>query len=78
MIVLELLKKGDLRKCLISMQSYNTREGISEIDENELLNFCCQIASGMVYLSSKGFVHGDLAARNILLSDGKICKVKSE
>ena len=29
----------------------------------------------MVYLSGKGFVHRDIAARNILLSHNNICKV---
>ena len=39
------------------------------------LDFCCQIARGMEYLSKKAFVHRDLAARNILLSEQGTCKV---
>ena len=40
-----------------------------------LLQFCKEIAAGMVYLSGKQFIHRDLAARNILVSEKMICKV---
>ena len=40
-----------------------------------LLNFCCQIAQGMSYLTEKLFVHRDLAARNVLLDSEYTCKV---
>ena len=40
----------------------------------QLLDFCHQICAGMRYLSDKGFVHRDIAARNILVS-GEVCKV---
>ena len=41
-----------------------------------LLSYCRQVASGLLYLSKKGFVHRDIAARNILLSeDQETCKV---
>ena len=43
-----------------------------------LLSFCRQVASGMTYLSGRGFVHRDLAARNILVSDVEVCKVNSD
>ena len=76
MLILEMLKKGDLREYLHSMKSDG--ESLSpEMDGHELLSYCCQVASGMVYLSSKAFVHRDLAARNILVSDDIICKVRN-
>ena len=40
-----------------------------------LLNFCRQVCLGLSYLSQKGFVHRDIAARNILVNDENICKV---
>ena len=41
------------------------------ISENGLVCWAFQIARGMEYLSTMKVLHGDLAARNILLCDGK-------
>ena len=40
-----------------------------------LLKFSRQIADGMAHLSSKDFIHRDLATRNILLDGQLNCKV---
>ena len=72
-MVLEILKKGDLREHLLHMRS--DEEGGVSVDDHTLLSYCRQVASGMAYLSSKAFVHRDLAARNILVSEDDICKV---
>ncbi len=72
MLVLELLKCGDLRQHLIDISSCQEETGV---DVHTLLSFCRQVASGMAYLSNKAFVHRDIAARNILVSDDEICKV---
>ena len=46
---------------------------------NSLINhynpFHIKVASGMEFLSSKNIYHGDLAARNVLLTDQLVAKV---
>jgi len=73
MIVLELLLKGDLRRFLLD--SKKTQNDTTSLDDHTLLSFCHQVASGMMYLSGKGFIHRDLAARNVLITDENRCKV---
>uniref|UniRef100_A0A8R1DIM5 Protein kinase domain-containing protein n=2 Tax=Caenorhabditis japonica TaxID=281687 RepID=A0A8R1DIM5_CAEJA len=40
-----------------------------------LLQFAVQISYGLEYLSHTGFVHRDVAARNVLVHKGKFCKI---
>ena len=47
---------------------------VSKIPEL-LLDFCRQISSALEYLSKKCYVHRDIAARNVLVTEEKICKV---
>ena len=58
-------------------RSDNPEHVSTEVNEDLLLKFCQQIASGMSYHASKSFVHRNLAARNILVSQDNICTVVS-
>jgi len=50
----------------------NTKDSLTT---RKLLGWCFQIANGMGYLANKKVLHGDLAARNILLADNDIVKI---
>lgn len=45
------------------------------IASTDLLCWALQTSNGMDYLASRKVLHGDLAARNILLCDGNIVKI---
>jgi hypothetical protein len=74
MLVVEMLEKGDLRQALANMTPDLGQLHAPDLPLT-LLAFSRQTALGMVYLSGRGFVHRDIAARNILLSHNNICKI---
>lgn len=45
------------------------------VTTSDLVCWSFQVASGMEYLASRKVLHGDLAARNILLSDDNVVKI---
>ncbi|XP_013884638.1 platelet-derived growth factor receptor beta, partial [Austrofundulus limnaeus] len=47
----------------------------SPLSLTDLISFSFQVAQAMDFLSSIQCVHGDLAARNVLVSEGKLVKV---
>lgn len=71
MVLLPFMKHGDLRTYLVLSR---LGDQPVEIPFQTLLNFMIDIAKGMEYLSSKNFIHRDLATRNCMLDqDMRVC-----
>lgn len=71
LVILPYMKHGDLRRFLIA-----TRYGDIPmfVPHQTLLRFMVDVAEGMNYLSSQGFLHRDVAARNCMLGDDlRVC-----
>jgi len=58
LIVSEHCKDGDLTKCKY------------EVDRVGLLSILKQIADGIAYIHSKGYIHRDIKPHNILMKNG--------
>merc|ERR1719511_390280 len=82
-LLLEYCSEGDLKSFMIQhreefISSMTNKIQVNGLDERLFLKWGFNIAKGMEYLSSKRIMHGDLAARNILLGgtqDGFVAKV---
>ncbi|XP_067023589.1 tyrosine kinase receptor Cad96Ca-like [Acropora muricata] len=79
-LLMEYLPCGDLlgflRKSRGIVDKYYNGEGeVAKLKTYDLVSFSNQIATGMVFLSSRGIIHRDLAARNVLLDRNCVCKV---
>jgi len=66
-MITELVKRG-------SLLDYLRGDGCS-LKLPQLVDMGAQVASGMAYLEEKNYIHQELAARNILVSEGLVCKV---
>ena len=69
-ILLEFCEYGDLRNYLLGNR-WNILSGADgdAINSRCLIKWAFDIANGMHYLANKNIMHGDLAARNILLDE---------
>ncbi|XP_041465289.1 ephrin type-A receptor 3-like isoform X3 [Lytechinus variegatus] len=76
-MITELLEYGDLlhflRKC--NKPKHIEMENVYDISNLQRYQIARQIANGMVYISSRRFYHGDLAARNILVGSNLVVKI---
>lgn len=69
-----LLKKIELDHLLENTKKKTTID-VAAFNSDDLTFMAYQIAKGMAYLAEKKFLHKDLAARNILLTENFACKI---
>ncbi|TKR69182.1 hypothetical protein L596_021368 [Steinernema carpocapsae] len=74
LLVVEFCSKGDLLHLL-----RHQRTGQHEVEDNlclkDLISFSWQVSDGMSYLSSRNFIHRDVAARNVLITSNNTAKI---
>ncbi|KAI3385493.1 hypothetical protein SNEBB_003396 [Seison nebaliae] len=66
MVVLELAPLGELHQYLLNNPLFSLRK---------IMNICYQISTACEYLSLNGYVHRDIAARNVLLMNETYAKL---
>ncbi|XP_033126590.1 insulin-like growth factor 1 receptor isoform X2 [Anneissia japonica] len=77
MMINEFVQYGDMYSFLRKIKNKKAPKDdpIYNIERINQLEIAMQIAEGMAYISSKRFLHGDLAARNILIDKGLVVKI---
>ncbi|XP_071964164.1 fibroblast growth factor receptor homolog 1-like [Antedon mediterranea] len=76
MMVNEFVRYGDLFSFMQKIKNKKApKEKIYDIQPLDQLNMARQIARGMEYIASQRCVHGDLAARNILVDEDLVVKI---
>ncbi|GMS99315.1 hypothetical protein PENTCL1PPCAC_21490, partial [Pristionchus entomophagus] len=83
LLIIEFCPNGDLLKYMRDRRIYMMEHAVDAryvdttkiVTQRKQLMFAMQIAYGLEYLSSRGFVHRDIAARNILVDHNETCKI---
>ena len=78
-MIFEQHSEVNLQRFLVthSPQSEFYENGGHILNQNELLHIVTQVASGMEYLTTRGYVHRDLAARNVLVNNNLVVKISN-
>lgn len=70
LVVLEMMQFGDVRSVLMALTSRG--EALSVLEQ---VHIGRQIAVALQFVTEQGFVHMDVAARNVLLHTNSLCKL---
>ena len=68
LLVLELCGRGSLKSVLAACRA-------NPPPTQQLTGCGCHVALAMTFLESNGLLHRDIAARNVLVTDGLVCKL---
>ncbi|GMR51891.1 hypothetical protein PMAYCL1PPCAC_22086 [Pristionchus mayeri] len=80
LLISEYCQHGDLLAFMKQKRNFMLAHP-EELHEGKIMTFkkqvmfAIQIAYGMEYISSRGFIHRDIAARNVLIDDRETCKI---
>ncbi|XP_077869997.1 uncharacterized protein LOC144362818 [Saccoglossus kowalevskii] len=77
LLITEYMKYGDLKNFLwrSKKKQFQAEDAIYNLCEMNYFQIGRQIAMGMEFLANQMYVHGDLAARNVLVGDDLLIKI---